>query len=192
MKKIFFFMSLGFALLCTSCEEVLDALTVKEDISIPPMSFIIDRLQQKAAGPDTLMDETFLLPLDSLLETLDYASADLVEYLDNMMVKNLFFQLVDTAGVNTFAFIDSARLTFSTPEIPEVTVAHIASRESRAARSSIDLMLDLTDVTKLIKSKDSIRARIYGHVNLDSLPASVENVEVRVGGMMGMEMKPKL
>lgn len=192
MKKILMFLSLGLVLLCTSCEDVLETLTVREDISIPAMHFIIDRLQQKDAGPDTLMDETFLLPLDSVLSALDYASDDLMEYLDNMQVKNVFFQLVDTANIHTFDFIDSARLTFSTPSVPEVTVAHVVAHKNRGPQSVLDLSLDLTDVTRIIKSKDSIRARIYGHVNLDSLPASVENVEIIVGGMMGMELKPKL
>lgn len=192
MKKVFMFLSLGLAVMCTSCEDVLNALTVKEDISFPPMSFIVDRLQQKDAGPDTLMDETFLLPLDSILVALNYSSGDLIEYLDNMKVKHVFFELVDTLNANTFNFIDSARLTFSTPSIPEFTVAHVVGHKSSGPQSLLDFSLDLTDVTKIIKSKDSIRARIYGHVNMDSLPASVESVEVRVGGMMGMVMKPKL
>lgn len=182
---------MGLALVCTSCEDVLNALTIKEEVSIPPLSFIVERLHQKDAGADLLMDETFLVPMDSVLGTLNYSIADLADCLENMKVKSIFFQLVDTLGNNTFDFIDSARLTFSTPNVPEVTVAHIAAREERGTKSNVDLMLDLTDVTKLIQSKDSIRARIYGHVDMDRIPASVENVEVRVGGMMGMEMKPK-
>lgn len=118
MKKYLLFLTMGLALLGTSCEDVLKALTVKEEISIPPMSFIIERLQKDAAL-DILMDETFLLPVDSVMATLDYSHTNLLDYLDNMKVKNMFFQLVDTSDVSTFDFIDSARLTFSTQNIPE-------------------------------------------------------------------------
>lgn len=192
MKKSVSFLLLGLAFLAMSCNDVVDSVDVKQDVSMPPMDFTVERDQQKAEGPDTLMDEKILLNLDSVLAAIDYGSFDLVKCLNLMAVRSLFFELKDTTYTKNFDFIDSARLTFATDNLPEETIAHLTPKAERPAKSVLGLFIDASDVTKFMRTKDSVRVRIYGSVDMDAVPTEVSEVNVLVGGVMGMELKPKL
>lgn len=192
MKKTVSFLLLGLAFAFVSCDDVVDSVDVKEDVSMPPMEFTVEREGQKDGDPDTLMDEKMLLNLDSVLAAIDYGSMDLVKSLNLMSVKRLFFQLKDTTYAKSFDFIDNARLTFSTPNTAEETIAHLMPKSERPAKTYLELYIDASDVTKYMLSKDSVRVRIYGNIDMDAIPAEISELDVEVGGLMGMELKPKI
>ena len=192
MKRFFGIMLVGMALLFSSCDDMLKSLNVTEDVSMPNMDFRINRQQQKDGLGDILMDESFSLDLDSIFVALGYSSSDIDKFFKSMALKVVNFRLKDTSYVKNFDFLDSARMTFATASVSEVTVAQLSPKESRQATSQMNLMIALEDVTKFIRSKEQIRVRIYGKADLDALPAEVSYVDVLVGGAMRMELQPTL
>ena len=192
MKRLYGILLVVTTLFCTSCEDILQSLNVKQDLNMPMLEFRLDRQQQKDGGEDLLMDETISFNLDSLMTEWGYSSLALSEYLEKSMLKKISFQLKDTAGVKDFDFVDSARMTFCTASVAEETVARLSSKEERKAASMLELQLALSDVTRFIQSKEQIRVRIYGNADMDKLPSEVPYVDVQVTGDIHMELKPKL
>lgn len=174
----------------SSCEDMLKSLNVTEEISMPNMDFRLNRLQQKDGLGDILMDESFTLNLDSMLVELGYSAEDVDKCLKSMALKVVNFSLKDTSYVKNFDFLDSARMTFSTTSVSETTVALLTPKEERKATSQLNLQISMEDVTKFIRSKEQVRVRIYGKADLSLLPEEVSYVDVLVGGMMRMELKP--
>ena len=81
-------------------------------------------------------------------------------------------------------------MTFSTTSVSETTVALLTPKEERKATSQLNLQISMEDVTKFIRSKEQVRVRIYGKADLSLLPEEVSYVDILVGGMMRMELKP--
>lgn len=192
MRRLFSIALVVMAFLCSSCDDVMDSLKVKQELDMPKMEFRLDRQQQKDGLGDVLMDETISFNLDSMMAEWGYSTRSLAEYLDKSMLRNMTFQLKDSSLVKDFDFIDSARMTFSTPSIAEQTVAMLSPKEERKASSRLELQLAAMDVTRFIRSQEHIRVRIYGKADMDKLPSEVSYVEVLVAGAMQMELKPKL
>lgn len=190
MKRFFGILLVGMAVMLSSCEDMLKSLNVTEEISMPNMDFRLNRLQQKDGLGDILMDESFTLNLDSMLVELGYSAEDVDKCLKSMALKVVNFSLKDTSYVKNFDFLDSARMTFSTTSVSETTVALLTPKEERKATSQMNLQISLEDVTKYIRSKEQVRVRIYGKADLSSLPEEVSYVDILVGGMMRMELKP--
>lgn len=190
MKRFFGILLVGMAVMLSSCEDMLKSLNVTEEISMPNMDFRLNRQQQKDGLGDILMDEYFTLNLDSMLVELGYSAEDVDKCLKSMALKVVNFSLKDTSYVKNFDFLDSARMTFSTKSVSEATVALLTPKEERKATSQMNLQISLEDVTKFIRSKEQVRVRIYGKADLSSLPEEVSYVDILVGGMMRMELKP--
>ncbi len=190
MKRFFGILLVGMAVMLSSCEDMLKSLNVTEEISMPNMDFRLNRQQQKDGLGDILMDESFTLNLDSMLVELGYSAEDVDKCLKSMALKVVNFSLKDTSYVKNFDFLDSARMTFSTKSVSEATVALLTPKEERKATSQMNLQISLEDVTKYIRSKEQVRVRIYGKADLSSLPEEVSYVDILVGGMMRMELKP--
>ncbi len=190
MKRFFGILLVGMAVMLSSCEDMLKSLNVTEEISMPNMDFRLNRQQQKDGLGDILMDESFTLNLDSMLVELGYSAEDVDKCLKSMALKVVNFSLKDTSYVKNFDFLDSARMTFSTTSVSETTVALLTPKEERKATSQMNLQISLEDVTKYIRSKEQVRVRIYGKADLSSLPEEVSYVDILVGGMMRMELKP--
>lgn len=174
----------------SSCEDMLKSLNVTQDISMPNMDFRLNRQQQKDGAGDILMEDFFTLDLDSMLTELGYSPEEVDTYFKSMALKVVNFRLKDTAYVHNFDFLDSARMTFATASVPEMTVAQLTPKGERQATSNMNLTIALEDVTKIIRSKEQVRVRIYGKADLAALPEEVSYVDVLVGGMMRMELKP--
>lgn len=190
MKRFFCILFVGMAVMLSSCEDMLKSLNVTEEISMPNMDFRLNRQQQKDGLGDILMDESFTLNLDSMLVELGYSAEDVDKCLKSMALKVVNFSLKDTSYVKNFDFLDSARMTFSTTSVSETTVALLTPKEERKATSQMNLQISLEDVTKYIRSKEQVRVRIYGKADLSSLPEEVSYVDILIGGMMRMELKP--
>ncbi len=190
MKRFFGILLVGMAVMLSSCEDMLKSLNVTEEISMPNMDFRLNRQQQKDGLGDILMDEYFTLNLDSMLVELGYSAEDVDKCLKSMALKVVNFSLKDTSYVKNFDFLDSARMTFSTTSVSETTVALLTPKEERKAISQLNLQISMEDVTKFIRSKEQVRVRIYGKADLSLLPEEVSYVDVLVGGMMRMELKP--
>ena len=190
MKRFFGILLVGMAVMLSSCEDMLKSLNVTEEISMPNMDFRLNRQQQKDGLGDILMDESFTLNLDSMLVELGYSAEDVDKCFKSMALKVVNFSLKDTSYVKNFDFLDSARMTFSTKSVSEATVALLTPKEERKATSQMNLQISLEDVTKYIRSKEQVRVRIYGKADLSSLPEEVSYVDIIVGGMMRMELKP--
>ena len=192
MKKLVLVFLSAMSVLAVSCDDALKSLNVKENVSMPVFEFRIARAQQKADAPDTLLDETFRLNLDSMMSEWGYSSVDVAKYLKKSTMKTVTFQLKDSAQVKQFDFIDSARLTFATAYLPEVTVARLNPRVERESGAKLTLSIALEDVTNYILSKESIRVRIYGKTHPELLPEGVSYTDVLVGGILQMELTPAL
>ena len=190
MKRFFGIVLVGMALVLSSCEDVLKSLNVTQEVSMPNLDFRLNRQQQKDGAGDILMEDFFTLNLDSMLTELGYSPEEADTYLKSMALKVVNFRLKDTAYVHNFDFLDSARMTFATAGLSEVTVAQVTPKGERQATSNMELMIALDDVTKFFRSKEQIRVRIYGKADLAALPEEVSYVDVLVGGMMRMELKP--
>lgn len=190
MKKLFGFLFVGAALVLSSCEDMLKSLDVTQDISMPFMDFCVNREQQKDGLGDILLDETLDLNLDSLMTEWGYSYADIDKCMKSMALKMINFRLKDTSYVHNFDFLDSARMTFATASVSEVTVAQLSPKSERQATSMMDLNIALEDITKFLRSKEQIRVRIYGKADFDAIPEELSYVEVVVGGMMRMELQP--
>ena len=174
----------------SSCEDMLKSLDVTQDISMPFMDFCVNREQQKDGLGDILLDETLDLNLDSLMTEWGYSYADIDKCMKSMALKMINFRLKDTSYVHNFDFLDSARMTFATASVSEVTVAQLSPKSERQATSMMDLNIALEDITKFLRSKEQIRVRIYGKADFDAIPEELTYVEVVVGGMMRMELQP--
>ena len=188
-----FFMLLLFAVLCLiSCDSLKDSLTVRQDISFPSMNFRVSRQQQKGGAGLLLMDETFSLNVDSLMEEMGYGSSDISKFLKNTDLTKIFFELKDTSVIKKFDFIDSARATFSTVSVPETTVARLAPKAERPGSTILQLEITMKDITSFIRSKERIRLRFYGGTAPECFPEGVDFVDVLVGGSARMELRPEL
>lgn len=178
----------------SSCtDDIFSDLSVKESITLESKIFTINsgEAMHKSLAYDTLLDDKISIPLDSLLAKLGYALDDLLDYLEEMSIKTMYFRIVDTNVAKNFDFIDSAEIRFRTSiNGSETKVAHFKPEKNNLTKKTYKtLEIDLSDITDFFRANDTIYVRIYGKVDQTAIPDSVPKIDVEYGGVLGIVLR---
>lgn len=161
------FLLLAFTLVTlTSCEKLKDLTKFDVQMNLPAQHFTLSKpVVKNALSPvDLYYDFSVSINLDSIKQAHGLNNIGI----ENGKITHALLSLTSPEGAN-LSFLTSARLVHFEPTGGETQVAHTGN--INASAQSVELILDVADLTPLIKNKN-FSGRIYLTVDPALMPAT--------------------